>query len=65
MVRGETGEVTYQELRERSAAFGGLLSELGVEPGPHRTLRGGECAHESPRRSLRPPASKLDTKACG
>src|SRR5262245_61263271 len=33
MVRGESRKLTYQELRERSAAFGGLLSELGVEPG--------------------------------
>lgn len=29
----ESGTLTYQELRERSAMFGGLLSELGVEPG--------------------------------
>src|SRR5262249_43379030 len=33
LVRDETGKLTYQELRERSAAFGVLLSELGVEPG--------------------------------
>ena len=33
LVRGETGRLTYQELRERSAVFGGLLSELGVEAG--------------------------------
>jgi acyl-coenzyme A synthetase/AMP-(fatty) acid ligase len=33
MVRGDTGKLTYRELRERSAAFGGLLSELGVKPG--------------------------------
>src|SRR5262245_31606880 len=33
MVRGETGRLTYRELRERSAVLAGLLSGLGVEPG--------------------------------